>query len=93
MTTADVAVMLTAVAIVSLRDRAFPAWLGWLSAFAAVVHVVMSSGLVVEVGPLVPGGRLTYGVYAIALLWLVSTTTVMVVRSAGPTDVAVNPGG
>ena len=75
-----IAVMLTAVAIVSLRDRAFPAWLGWLSAFAAVVHVVMSIGLVVEGGPLVPGGTLTYGLYAVSLLWLVATTTVMVVR-------------
>jgi hypothetical protein len=80
-----VAVMLTAVAIVSLRDRAFPAWLGGLSAFAAVVHAVMSIGLVVEGGPLVPGGTLSYSLYAVLLLWLVATTTVMVARSGGRT--------
>ena len=50
------AVMLAAVAVVSLRDRAFPSWLGWLSAVAAMAHVLMSIGLVVEGGPLVPGG-------------------------------------
>jgi hypothetical protein len=79
-----VAVMLTAVAVASLREHAFPAWLGWLSAFAAVVHVVMSIGLVVDGGPLVPGGTLTYGLYAVSLLWLVATTTVMVVRGVSP---------
>ena len=78
------AVMLTAVAVVSLRDHAFPAWLGWLSAFAAMAHVLMSIGLVLEGGPLVPGGTLTYGLYAVSLLWLVATTTVMVVRSGRP---------
>jgi hypothetical protein len=78
------AVMLAAVAVVSLRDHAFPAWLGWLSAFAAMAHVLMSIGLVLEGGPLVPGGTLTYGLYAVSLLWLVATTTVMVVRSGRP---------
>ena len=78
-----VAVMLTAVTVVSLRDHAFPSWLGWLSAFVAVVHVVMSIGLVVEGGPLVPGGTLTYGLYAVSLLWLLATTTVMVVSGGG----------
>jgi hypothetical protein len=34
--------------------------------------------LVVESGPLVSGGAATYALYAIALLWLIATTTVMV---------------
>jgi hypothetical protein len=88
------AVMLAAVAMVCLRDHAFPAWLGTLSAFAAVAHALMSIGLVVENGPLVPGGMLTYGLYAVTLLWLVATTTVMVVRSGQPHPFeAINPGG
>jgi hypothetical protein len=88
------AVMLTAVAIVSVRDRAFPTWIGWLSAFAAIAHVLMFIGLVVERGPLVPGGTLTYGVYAVSLLWLVATTTVMVATSGGPLcSDAVRPEG
>jgi hypothetical protein len=83
-----------AVAMVCLRDHAFPAWLGTLSASAAVAHALMSLGLVVENGPLVPGGMLTYGLYAITLLWLVATTTVMVVRSGQPHRFeAINPGG
>jgi hypothetical protein len=54
------AVMLAAVAVVSLRTRALPAWLGWFSGFAAMAHLIMSIGLVAESGPLVPGGVLTY---------------------------------
>lgn len=77
------AVMLANVATVSLRDHAFPAWIGWFSAFAAIAHVLMSVGLVAERGPLVPGGTLTYVLYAVSLLWLVATTTVMVVKSSG----------
>jgi hypothetical protein len=38
----------------------------------------MTLGLVVESGPLVPGEAATYALYAIALLWLSATTTVMV---------------
>jgi hypothetical protein len=38
----------------------------------------MTLGLVVESGPLVPGEATTYALYAIALLWLIATTTVMV---------------
>ena len=59
-----------------------------------MAHVLMSIGLVVERAPLVPGGTLTYGLYAASLLWLVATTTVMVVRSGQPHRLeAVNPGG
>ena len=89
------AVMLAAVAVVSLRDHAFPAWLGWLSAFTAMAHVLMSIGLVLEGGPLVPGGTLTYCLYGVTLVWLVATTTVMIVRSGRPHRFveAVNSGG
>jgi hypothetical protein len=38
----------------------------------------MTLGLVVKSGPLVPGLATTYALYAIALLWLIATTTVMV---------------
>jgi hypothetical protein len=38
----------------------------------------MTFGLVVKSGPLVPGEPTTYALYAIALLWLITTTTVMV---------------
>jgi len=38
-----IAVMYVAVAVVSLRDRAFPPWLGWLSVAAAGCSAVLSS--------------------------------------------------
>ncbi len=71
-------VMLGAVAAVSFAHRAFPLWLAWFSFVASLAHVVMTFGLVVESGPLVPGGAMTYVLYAIALLWLIATTTLMV---------------
>jgi hypothetical protein len=71
-------VLLAAVAAVSFIYRAFPRWLAWFSAAASLAHFIMTLGLVVESGPLVPGDATTYALYATALLWLIATTTVMV---------------
>ena len=71
-------VMLGAVAAVSFAHDAFPRWLAWFSLAASLAHFVMTLGLVVKSGPLVPGQATTYALYAIALLWLIATTTVMV---------------
>lgn len=81
------AVMLVAVAVVSFRNKAFPAWLGWLSVVAATVHLVASFGIVADSGPLVPGGWLTYVVYPVYVVWLASTTTAMIRRIGKPTPV------
>ena len=70
--------MLGAVAAVSLAHHAFPRWLAWFSLATSLAHFVMTLGLVVKSGPLVPGQATTYALYAIALLWLIATTTVMV---------------
>lgn len=79
-----VAVMLIAVAVVSFRHKAFPAWLGWLSVVGATVHLVASLGIVADGGPLVPGGWLTYVVYPVYVVWLASTTTAMIRRIGKP---------
>ena len=47
----------------------------------------MSVGIVVDSGPLVPGGTLTYVLYALMAVWLVAVTTVMVVRFGRPSNV------
>jgi hypothetical protein len=73
-----------AVALVSLRARAFPAWLGWLSVVAAAANLLMSLGIVVDSGPLVPGGALTYMLYALVPVWLLAVTTVMIMRLGKP---------
>jgi hypothetical protein len=87
------AVMLAAVAAVSLRTRAFPAWLGWLSAVAAATNLCMSLGIVVDSGPLVPGGALTYVLYLLTAVWLVAATTVMFVRLGKPASAMAIPEG
>jgi hypothetical protein len=85
------AVMLAAVALVSLRTRAFPAWLGWLSAVGAATNLCMSLGIVVDSGPLVPGGGLTYVLYVLTAAWLLAVTSVMVVRLGKPTSAKAIP--
>lgn len=71
------AVMLAAVAAVTFRTRAFPLWLGWLSALTAAMNVLMSLGIVVNSGALIPGGVLTYVIYLLMVIWLLATTTLM----------------
>jgi hypothetical protein len=39
----------------------------------------MFIGIAADSGPLVPGGVLTYVLYGLALVWLISVTTVIVV--------------
>jgi hypothetical protein len=80
------AVTLVAVAAVSLRTAVFPAWLGWLSGLVAMANLIMALGIVVESGPLVPGGVFTYVLYALMPIWLLAVTTVMVVRLARPSS-------
>lgn len=75
-----IAVMLAAVAVVSLRTGALPAWLGWLSAGAAVASLVLSAGIAVDRGPLAPGEWGTYVPYLLMVVWLASVSAVMVVR-------------
>lgn len=85
------AVMLAAVAVVSLRTRAFPAWLGWLSLGAAVANLGMSLGIVMDSGPLVPGGGLTYVLYLLTVGWLLAVTTVMFARPGRPKATLAGP--
>jgi hypothetical protein len=86
------AVLLTAVAVLSLRHAALPTWVGWLSAVAAAVNLLMTFGIVVESGPLVPGGWLTYLLYFLTAIWLPVVTTVIVVRLGRSSGTATQTG-
>jgi hypothetical protein len=77
-------VLLAAVAVVAFRTRAFPVWLSWLSALAAVINLSLSLGLVADSGPFVPGGILTYVIYLLTAVWLLAATTVMFVTLGKP---------
>jgi hypothetical protein len=74
------AVMLIAVAVVSLRHAAFPIWLGCLSIAAAGAQLLLWSGTVTDSGPLAPNGWLTYVLYPLFIFWLVPTAVVMMKR-------------
>lgn len=74
---APIAVMYAAVAVVSLRDRVFPRWLGWLSAAAAGGCAVLVFSLIDPTGPVAPQGWLSYLSYLLPVVWLAATPTVM----------------
>jgi hypothetical protein len=84
------AVLLTAMAVVGVRTRAFPAWLNGLTALVAAANLVMSMGLIVDSGPFVPGGSLTYVLYLLMVIWLLATTTVMFVRDVKQVQTTVS---
>ena len=75
---APLALMLASVAALSLRRKAFPVWLGILSAVAAAANLLMLCGILVKDGPLAPGGALTYAAYALLPIWLVATAAMMI---------------
>jgi hypothetical protein len=72
-----IAVMYVAVAVVSLRDGAFPSWLGWLSVAAAGCSAVLALSLIDPTGPVAPQGWLSYLLYLGPVVWLTATPTVM----------------
>jgi len=74
------AVMFTAVAVVSLRTRVFPVWLGCLAVLAAAAALVLSFAVVDPSGPLAPQGWVSYLLYPASIVWLVPATTVMIRR-------------
>jgi len=78
------AVMLVAIAIVSLRHRAFPTWLGWIAVLAAGAQALLWSSTVVDSGPLASDSWLSFALYPFFLIWLIPATAIMVRRAGHP---------
>lgn len=76
------AVMYAAVAVVSLRDRAFPAWLGWVSALSGACGAGLVLALIDPTGPLAPQGWLSYTFYLVPVIWLAAAPTVMLLDAS-----------
>jgi len=76
------AVMLVAVAVISLRYHAFAIWLAWLAFAAAGAQSVLWVSTVVDTGPLAVDGWLSFALYPFFLIWLLPATIVMI-RGAG----------
>ncbi len=72
-------VLLLSVAAASFRYGAFPRWMGWFAGLAAAAHFVMAFGLSGN-EILIPGGWLTYALYALWPLWITGVATLMVRR-------------
>lgn len=79
------AVMLIAVAVITFRTGAFPAWLGWLSVVAALAQLVPVLGIALDGGPLAADGWLSaYLPYPLYALWLACTAIVTFARLGSP---------
>jgi hypothetical protein len=79
------AVMLLAVAVVTFRTAALPAWLGWLTVVAAVAQVVPVLGIALDGGPLAADGWVSaYLPYPLYALWLACAAIVTVARHGTP---------
>jgi hypothetical protein len=78
------AVMLVAVAVVSLRHRAFPLWLGWVAVAAAGAQALLWSATVIQSGPLASDGWLSFAQCPFFLIWLVPATVIMTMRAGEP---------
>jgi hypothetical protein len=85
------AVMFAAVAVVSLRTRIFPTWLGWLAVLAAAAALALSFAVVDPTGPLAPQGWVSYVLYPASIVWLVPAVTVMIRRLGRTPDASSGP--
>lgn len=78
------AVMLVAVAVVSLRHQAFPLWLGWVAVAGAGAQALLWSATVIQSGPLASDGWLSFALYPFFVIWLVPATVLMIKRAGEP---------
>jgi hypothetical protein len=69
---------------VTLRTRALPVWIGWLSALTAVTYLILTAGIALDSGPLALGASGTYVPYTLTVIWLAATTTAVIRRLGRP---------
>jgi hypothetical protein len=69
-------------ALVILRTKALPAWLGWLGIGVAVLSLSRGTAFFVEVGPFSSAGMLESVAIMAFLLWLL-LTSILLVRRVG----------
>jgi hypothetical protein len=73
------AVMLTATALLTVRAQAFPAWLGWLAALAAITQMIPVLGVVADTGPLASGGWISaYLPYPLYAAWVLCAAVLLI---------------
>jgi hypothetical protein len=82
-------VMFAAVAVVSLRTKVFPTWLGWLAVLAALAMFTLTFTVVAASGPLAPQGWATYVLLLPPTLWFVPAPIIMH-RRAGAAGAAAS---
>jgi hypothetical protein len=82
LTSFPTAVLTGASAVVVLRTKALPGWLGWLGGIVAVGSLSRGTAFFVEVGPFSSAGVIESVVVAGFLLWLL-LTSILLVRRVG----------
>ncbi len=80
---APIALMFAAIGFAVLRTSVLPTWLGWFAAVAAVSATVLALSGSFPSGLLDPQGWLSYILYPISVVWIV-TASVALLRSRAP---------
>jgi hypothetical protein len=72
--------MFAATAVVSLKTRVLPTWLGLLAAVAAAAAFALTFAVAQASGPLAPQGWLTLALYPSSVIWLLPGAVMMIRR-------------
>lgn len=77
-----------AVALVSGRTKALPAWLGWFAWLLVPVSLVAAGAVFLDSGAFAPGGVFGYAGSGLTLLWFLGASVVLLQRVGRDTRVA-----
>lgn len=81
------AAFFTAVALVSGRTKALPAWLGWFSWLIVPVALVGGASVFFDEGAFAPGAKFGYVVFGLLILWFLAAGFVLMQRVGRDTTV------
>lgn len=76
-----------AVALLSGRTKALPAWLGWFSWLLVPVALIAAAAVFMDTGAFAPGGMYGYVLFGLALLWFLAAGVVLMQRVGRDTTV------
>lgn len=74
------AAFFTAVALVSGRTKALPAWLGWFAWLLLPLSLIGAAAVFLDSGPFAPGGVFGYVGFGLTLLWFLGASVVLMQR-------------
>lgn len=75
-----IAALFAAIALVSGRTKALPAWLGWFAWLLVPVALIGGAAVMLDSGAFAPGGIFGYVTFGLFLLWFLGGSIVLMQR-------------